>query len=102
MRVGMKNKMAPDLIDNSKVLHYLNDSGEWREIKGTLNCGLKDSEPTYYTVDFDSSPSASTSETFDFKFNTKAWYRIGKALGLVKPIYKKKRKGKRYVWYEVI
>lgn len=90
--------MAPDLIDNSKVLHYLNDSGEWREIKGTLNCGLKDSEATYYSIDFDSSVSA----TSDFKFNREVWYRIGKALCLVKPVYKKKRKGKRYVWYEVI
>ena len=90
--------MAPDLIYNSKFLHYLNDSGEWREIKGTLNCELKDSELTCYTVDFDSS----TSTTFDFKFNRKEWYRIRKALGLVKPIYKKKRKGKRYVWYEVV
>lgn len=86
--------MAPDL----RVLHYLNANGEWEEIKGTLNCELKDSEPTYYTVDFDSSLSA----TFDFKFNRKEWYRIRKLLGLVKPIYKKKRKGKRYVWYEVI
>lgn len=90
--------MAPDLIDISKILHYLNDSGEWREIKGTLNCELKDSEPTYCSIDFDSSASA----TFDFKFNRKEWYRIRKALGLVKPIYKKKRKGKRYVWYEVV
>ena len=45
--------MAPDLIDISKVLHYLNDSGEWREIKGTLNCELKDSEPTYFIIVFD-------------------------------------------------
>ena len=90
--------MAPDLIDNSKVLHYLSDSGEWREIKGTLNCELKDSKPTYCSIDFDSSVSA----TSDFKFNRKEWYRVRKALGLVKPIYKKKRKGKRYVWYEVV
>lgn len=88
--------MAPDLMDYSKVLHYLKDSGEWREIKVTLNCELKDSEPTYYNIDFDSSVSA----TFDFKFNRKEWYRVQKSLGLVKPIYKKKRKGKRYVWYE--
>lgn len=88
--------MPHSLIDNSKVLHYLNDSGEWREIKGTLNCGLKDSEPTYCSIDFDSSVST----TFDFKFNKKELCRIEKALGLVKPIYKKKRKGKRYVWYE--
>lgn len=90
--------MPHSLIDNPKVLHYLNANGEWEEIKGTLNCELKDSEPTYYTVDFDSSASA----TFDFKFNRKEWYRIRKLLGFVKPIYKKKRKGKRYVWYEVI
>ena len=89
--------MPHSLIDNPKVLHYLNDSGEWEEIKGTLNCELKDSEVTYCTVDFDSSVSS----TFDFKFNRKEWYRIRKLLGLVKPIYKKKRKGKRYVWVEV-
>lgn len=88
--------MPHSLIDNSKVLHYLNDSGEWREIKGTLNCELKDSEPTYCSIDFDSSLLT----TFDFKVNRKEWYRIRKTLGLVKPIYKKKRKGKRYVWYE--
>ena len=90
--------MPHSLIDNSRVLHYLNNSGEWREIKGTLNCGLKDSEPTYCSIDFDSSVSA----TFDFKFNRKEWHGVQKVLGLVKPIYKKKRKGKRYVWYEVI
>lgn len=90
--------MPHSLIDNSRVLHYLNNSGELQEIKGTLNCELKDSEPTYCSIDFDSSLSA----TFDFKFNRKEWYRIEKVLGLVKPIYKKKRKGKRYVWYEVI
>lgn len=90
--------MPHSLIDNSRVLHYLNNSGELQEIKGNLNCELKDSEPTYCSIDFDSSVST----TFDFKFNRKEWCRIEKALGLVKPIYKKKRKGKRYVWYEVI
>lgn len=90
--------MPHSLIDNPKVLHYLNANGEWEEIKGTLNCELKDNEPTYCSIDFDSSLSA----TFDFKSNRKQWYRIRKLLGLVKPIYKKKRKGKRYVWYEVV
>ena len=46
--------------------------------------------------------SLSTTGTISFKMNKKQWYRLQKSLGFIKPIYKKKRKGKRYILYEVI
>lgn len=89
--------MAPDLIDISKIFHYLNDNGESRELKGTLYLNGQDKTLMYSYTEFDNTP-----HEFTFKMKKKQWYRVQKSLGLVKPIYKKKRKGKRYVWYEVI
>ena len=42
-----------------------------------------------------------TSCSMSFKFKNKDWYRIRKLLGMYKPIYKRKKKGKRYVLYEI-
>jgi len=49
-------------------------------------------------VPINNNPSIS----FKFKFKNKNWYRIRKLLGMYKPIYKRKKKGKRYVLYEVV
>lgn len=93
--------MAPDLIKPNDMLYYMGDNGEWNAIGGMTHCDLKDSESTYCAID----PSVfetTGSVTFDIKMKKKQWYKIQKSLGLIKPVYKKKRKGKRYVWYEVI
>lgn len=93
--------MAPDLIKPNDTLYYMGDDGEWNAISGMTHCGLKDSESTYY--DIDSSVLETTgSVIFDIKMKKKQWYKIQKVLGLIKPVYKKKRKGKRYVWKEII
>ena len=92
--------MVTDLIIPDDKLYYMGDNGEWNAIGGMMHCDLKNSESTYYDVD--SSVFETTgSVTFDVKMKNKQWYRIQKVLGLIKPVYKKKRKGKRYVWYEI-
>ena len=89
--------MAPDLIKPNDTLYYMGDNGEWNAIGGITHCDLK----TY--CDIDSSVLETTgSVTFDIKMKNKQWYKIQKLLGLIKPVYKKKRKGKRYVWRESI
>ena len=93
--------MAPDLIKPNDILYYMGYNGEWNAIGGVIHLDLKnsDSESTY--CDIGSSLLETTSSvTFDMKTNKKQWYKIQKELGLIKPIYKKIRKGKRYVWYE--
>ena len=42
------------------------------------------------------------SESFSFTMSRKAIYRFKKVLGVIKPIYLKKKKGKRYIRYEII
>lgn len=93
--------MVTDLIMPNDTLYYMGDNGEWNAIGGMTHCDLKDSESTY--CDIDPSVFETTgSVTFDIKMKKKQWYRIQKSLGFIKPVYKKKQKGKRYVWYEVI
>ena len=93
--------MAPDLIKPNDILYYMGNNGEWNAIGGMLHCDLKNNEATY--GDIDSSVLEPTGEkTFSFKMKKKQWYSLQKSLGLIKAKYKRKRKGKRYVWYEVI
>lgn len=91
--------MAPDLLTDNK-LYIQKENGDFIELKyGKLELPQQDESYTYSDLPF---TSLSTEKTFSFKMKKKQWYRLQKSLGLIKPVYKKKRKGKRYVWYEVI
>ena len=94
--------MAPDLLDMKDYEIYFGEQGKGKTLLtkfGTLENIELESDSTYSDIDILSLPSE---KTFSFKTNKESWYIIGKALGLIKPVYKKMRKGKRYVWYEVI
>lgn len=87
--------MAPDLSTNNK-LYIQNENGNFVELKcGKLELPKQDESYTYSDLPF---TALSTGATFSFKMKKKQWYILQKMLGLIKPIYKKKRKGKRYVW----
>jgi len=92
--------MMQDLSTNNK-LYIQNKDGGFVEIKnGKLELPKQDESYTYSDTPFlNLSPEE---KTFSFKMGTKAWYRTQKALGLIKPKYKKVRKGKRYVRKEII
>ena len=77
-------------------LCFMNDNGEWKELKGTLHMH-SDIESKYCDISLDD-----TSHEMSFKMKKKDWYKFQKALGLIKPKYRKMRKGKRYIWYEII
>lgn len=89
--------MTHSLIECPEVIHYLNTDGKWEEIKGSTYCTLENNDTTY-----NDSILTDMSHSFTFRMSKKQWYCFRKSVGLIKPVYKKKRKGKRYVWYEVI
>lgn len=96
--------MAPDLLDIKDCEIYFGEQGKGKTLLtklGTLENIELEHDSSYSDIDILSLPSEKTF-SFSFKFNKKSWYRVQKALGLIKPVYKKMRKGKRYVWYEVI
>jgi hypothetical protein len=91
--------MTQDLLTNNK-LYIQKEDGDFVELKaGKLELPKQDEYYTYCDTPF---INLSPETSFDIKMKKKAWYRVQKALWLIKPIYKKKRKGNRYVWYEVI
>lgn len=93
--------MAPDLLDMKDYEIYFGEQGKGKTLLtklGTLENIEFESDSSYCDIDVLSLPSE---KTFSFKFNKKSWYRVQKVLGLIKPVYKKIRKGKRYVWVEV-
>lgn len=91
--------MAPDLINLSDKLCYINVDGEYKEIQGVshLHCDVDSEDYNYCSIDFDDTP-----HEFTFNMKKKQWYRMMKILGLIKPRYKRIKKGKRYVRYEDI
>lgn len=94
--------MAPDLSDMKDYEIYFGEQGKGKTLLtklGTLENIELEHDSTYSDIGI---LSLSSEKTFSFKMNKESWYIIGKALGFIKPVYKKIRKGKRYVWYEVI
>ena len=90
--------MAPDLLNDNK-LYIQNADGDFVELKcGKLELPKQDESYTYSDLPF---TSLYTEKTFSFKMTKKSWYRMQKALGLIKPVYRKMRKGKRYIYKEV-
>lgn len=92
--------MAPDLLDRDYEI-YFGEQGKGKMFlmkNATLENIEFESDDTYSDIDILSLPSE---KTFSFKLNKKSSYRLQKALGLIKPVYNKIRKGKRYVWYEI-
>lgn len=91
--------MVQDLSTNNK-LYIQREDGNFVELKcGKLELPKQDESYTYSDLPF---TSLSTEKTFSFKIKKKQWYKIQKSLGLIKPKYRKMRKGKRYIWYEKI
>ena len=95
--------MMNDLINTSNMqIHVITNDGRQLLLKGITGLHSEDNIHTY-CGDVDSSIlKATEGTTFNFKMNKKQWYRLQKSLGLIKPIYKRKKKGKRYILYEVI
>lgn len=94
--------MAPNLTNISNMdYHIITDDGKELTLKGVTEISYDDNIHTYCD-DIDSSVFEETTGTIQFNVSKKQWYKIQKSLGLIKPVYKKKRKRKRYVWYEVI
>lgn len=91
--------MAPDLLDMKDYEIYFGG-----QVKGkTL---LTKSGVTYIsTIDKNINTELidllSEERSFSFEMSGKSWSKILKILGLRSPEYKKIRKGKRYVWYEL-
>jgi hypothetical protein len=92
--------MVQDLTMNQgDYLTFTTMNGKDVEVKGVLSA--TDLEFKEYCDDINSFDLSTTGEV-SFTMKNKQWYRLQKSLGLVKPVYKKKRKGKRYIWYEVV
>ena len=91
--------MMQDLSNNNK-LYIQKEDGTFVELKASkLELPKQDEYYTYSDVPF---VNLSAERTFSFKMGKKAWCRVQKALGLVKPKYRKVRKGKRYILKEVV
>lgn len=90
--------MIPDINRENKKLYYKKDNEEWVELNTTKPIELVCIDNTKEYVQ----PLLhGISSEFSFHATRKSMYRIEKALGLIKPIYKRKKKGKRYVRYEI-
>lgn len=95
--------MAPDLTNISNMnYHIITDDGKELTLKGVTEISYDDDNIHTYCGDIDSSVFEETTGTIQFNVSKKQWYKIQKSLGLVIPIYKRKKKGKRYVWKEII
>lgn len=91
--------MMQDLSPNNK-LYIQKEDGNFVELKyGKLELPKQDEYYTYSDVPF---VNLSVERIFSFNMSKKSWYRVQKELGLIKPVYRKMRKGKRYVWKEII
>ena len=91
--------MAPDLMEKTSMLYYVGKDGTVREMTGAFNFSLSESqEKTYCDID---SSILEEQHSLSIKLKNKQIYRFMKAIGLIKPVYKKKRKGKRFIYYEV-
>lgn len=89
--------MAPDLTNISNMdYHIIMNDGKELTLKGVVEISSEDNIHTY-CGDIDSSVFEETTGTIQLNMSRKQWYKVQKSLGLIKPIYKKKRKGKRYV-----
>ena len=91
--------MIPDINRKNQKLYYKKDNEEWVELNTTKPIELVCLDDAKEYVE--SLPHEISSE-FSFHVTRKSMYRIKKALGLIKAMYKKKKKGKRYVKYEII
>ncbi len=92
--------MVQDLTMNQGYyLTFTTMNGKDVEVKGVLSA--TDLEFKEYCDDINSFDLSTTGEV-SFTMKKKDLYKFQKALGLIKPNYKKFRKGKRYVWREII
>ena len=92
--------MVPDLMEKPSMLYYTDEDGIEREITGAFNFQLSESQEQEY-CDIVSSLSEAPN-SLPIKLTKKQMHQWEKLIGLIKPIYKKKRKGKRYFWKEII
>lgn len=92
--------MAPDLIEKPSMLYYTGEDGIEREITGAFNFQLSESQEQEYCDIVSSLPQSPTS--IEIKLTKKQMYEWEKLIGLIKPVYKKKRKGKRFIYKEII
>lgn len=91
--------MIPDINRENKKLYYKKDNEEWIELNTTKPIELMCVDDTKEYVE--PLPHEISGE-FSFHATRKSMYRIKKVLGLIKLRYKKKKKGKRYIKYEII
>lgn len=91
--------MSPDLMEKPSMLYYTGEDGIEREITGAFNFQLSEYQEQEY-CDIVSSLSE-TPKSLSIKITKKQMHQWEKLIGLIKPIYKKKRKGKRFILYEV-
>ena len=92
--------MSPDLMEKPSMLYYTGADGIEREITGAFNFQLSESQEQEYCDIVSSLPQSPTS--IKIKLTKKQIHQWEKLIGLIKPVYKKKIKGRRYVWYEII
>ena len=91
--------MAPDLLDRDYEI-YFGEQGKGKTLltkSGVTYISAIDKNINTELIDL-----LSGERSFSFEMSEKSWSKILKRLGLRSPRYKKMRKGKRYVWYEVI
>lgn len=89
--------MSPDINRENQKLYISTTDGKFKELY-TSGVVCVDTSQEYVGLLYPQEISCS----FGFKLSKKQTYNVKKALGLIKPIYKRKKKGKRYVRYEII
>lgn len=89
--------MAPDIDRENQKLYISTTDGKFEELyTGGIVC--VDTTQEYVEPLYPQEVSC----LFGFKLSKKQTYNVKKALGLIKPIYKRKKKGKRYILYEKV
>ena len=91
--------MAPDLMEKPSVLYYIGEDGTVREMVGAFDFQLSESQEQEYCDIVSNLPQSPKS--LSIKLTKKQMHQWEKLIGLIKPIYKKKRKGKRFIYYEI-
>lgn len=91
--------MAPDLLDMKDCEICFGEQGKGKTLltkSGATYISAIDENINTELIDL-----LSEERSFSFEMSEKSWNKILKVLGLRSSKYKKMRKGKRYVWYEL-
>lgn len=92
--------MAPELLDMKDCEIYFGEQGKGKTL--LTKSGVRYISAIDKNIDTELIDLLSEERSFPFEMSEKMWNRVLKVIGLRSPKYKKMRKGRRYVWYEVV